>query len=131
MDSVFYLLLSAVFLSLVPGGIVLVVLGKRFKKKPMVVGGWLTIVALTLFTLIAFSFSIGQGFLFLIFGIPFLMIVGSAVFFVVAIVFLVDGFTRHYKPQIISGFVIIGLIVLLVVVPLVLISIFGLPIALM
>ena len=130
MGSEIYLLMFALFLTPIPGGIVLIALGNKFHKKPMVIWGSIIVGVLAFCSLTTFAFFTG-GAIFLLFGLPLLLLLASAIAFVIAIYYLVDGFMRHIKGRIIAGFVILGAIVSFVIIPIILISIFGLPISLM
>ena len=130
MGSEIYLLMFALFLTPIPGGIVLIALGNKFHKKPMVIWGSIIVGVLAFCSLTTFAFFTG-GAIFLLFGLPLLLLLASAIGFVIAIYYLIDGFMRHIKGRIIAGFVILGAIVSFVIVPIILISIFGLPISLM
>lgn len=130
MGSEIYLLMFALFLTPIPGGIVLIALGNKFHKKPMIIWGSIIVGVLAFCSLTTFAFFTG-GAIFLLFGLPLLVLLASAIAFVIAIYYLVDGFMRHSKGRIIAGFVILGTIVSFVIVPIILISIFGLPISLM
>ena len=130
MGSEIYLLMFALFLTPIPGGIVLIALGNKFHKKPMIIWGSIIVGVLAFCSLTTFAFFTG-GAIFLLFGLPLLLLLASAIAFVIAIYYLIDGFTQHIKGRIIAGFVILGAIVSFVIVPIILISIFGLPISLM
>ena len=130
MGSEIYLLMFALFLTPIPGGIVLIALGNKFHKKPMIIWGSIIVGVLAFCSLTTFAFFTG-GAIFLLFGLPLLLLLASAIAFVIAIYYLVDGFMRHIKGRIIAGFVILGAIVSFVIIPIILISIFGLPISLM
>ena len=130
MGSEIYSLMFVLFLTPIPGGIVLIALGNKFHKKPMVIWGSIIVGVLAFCSLTTFAFFTG-GAIFLLFGLPLLLLLASAIAFVIAIYYLVDGFMRHSKGRIIAGFVILGTIVSFVIVPIILISIFGLPISLM
>lgn len=130
MGSEIYLLMFALFIIPIPGGIVLIALGNKFHKKPMIIWGSIIVGVLAFCSLTTFAFFTG-GAIFLLFGLPLLLLLASAIAFVIAIYYLVDGFMRHIKGRIIAGFVILGAIVLFVIIPIILISIFGLPISLM
>ena len=130
MGSEIYLLMFALFLTPIPGGIVLIALGNKFHKKPMIIWGSIIVGVLAFCFLTTFAFFTG-GAIFLLFGLPLLLLLASAIGFVIAIYYLIDGFMRHIKGRIIAGFVILGAIVSFVIVPIILISIFGLPISLM
>ena len=130
MGSEIYSLMFVLFLTPIPGGIVLIALGNKFHKKPMVIWGSIIIGVLAFCSLTTFAFFTG-GAIFLLFGLPLLLLLASAIAFVIAIYYLIDGFMRHTKGRIIAGFVILGAIVSFVIVPIILISIFGLPISLM
>ena len=130
MGSEIYSLMFVLFLTPIPGGIVLIALGNKFHKKPMVIWGSIIVGVLAFCSLTTFAFFTG-GAIFLLFGLPLLLLLASAIAFVIAIYYLVDGFMRHIKGRIIAGFVILGAIVSFVIVPIILISIFGLPISLM
>lgn len=130
MGSEIYLLMFALFLTPIPGGIVLIALGNKFHKKPMIIWGSIIVGVLAFCSLTTFAFFTG-GAIFLLFGLPLLLLLASAIGFVIAIYYLIDGFMRRIKGRIIAGFVILGAIVSFVIVPIILISIFGLPISLM
>ena len=130
MGSEIYLLMFALFLTPIPGGIVLIALGNKFHKKPMIIWSSIIVGVLAFCSLTTFAFFTG-GAIFLLFGLPLLILLASAIAFVIAIYYLVDGFMRHIKGRIIAGFVILGAIVSFVIIPIILISIFGLPISLM
>jgi hypothetical protein len=130
MGSEIYLLMFALFITPIPGGIVLITLGNKFHKKPMIIWGSIIVGVMAFCSLTTFAFFTG-GAIFLLFGLPLLLLLASAIGFVIAIYYLIDGFMRHIKGRIISGFVILGAIVSFVIVPIILISIFGLPISLM
>ena len=130
MGSEIYLLMFALFITPIPGGIVLIALGNKFHKKPMIIWGSIIVGVLAFCSLTTFAFFTG-GAIFLLFGLPLLLLLASEIAFVVAIYYLIDGFMRHIKGRIIAGFVILGAIVSFVIVPIILISIFGLPISLM
>ena len=130
MGSEIYSLMFVLFLTPIPGGIVLIALGNKFHKKPMVIWGSIIVGVLAFCSLTTFAFFTG-GAIFLLFGLPLLLLLASAIAFVIAIYYLIDGFMRHIKGRIIAGFVILGVIVSFVIIPIILISIFGLPISLM
>ncbi len=130
MGSEIYLLMFALFITPIPGGIVLIALGNKFHKKPMIIWGSIIVGVLAFCSLTTFAFFTG-GAIFLLFGLPLLLLLASAIAFVIAIYYLIDGFMRHIKGRIIAGFVILGTIVSFVIIPIILISIFGLPISLM
>ena len=130
MGSEIYSLMFVLFLTPIPGGIVLIALGNKFHKKPMIIWGSIIVGVLAFCSLTTFAFFTG-GAIFLLFGLPLLLLLASAIGFVIAIYYLIDGFMRHIKGRIIAGFVILGAIVSFVIVPIILISIFGLPISLM
>ena len=130
MGSEIYLLMFVLFLTPIPGGIVLIALGNKFHKKPMIIWGSIIVGVLAFCSLMTFAFFTG-GAIFLLFGLPLLILLASAIAFVIAIYYLVDGFMRHNKGRIIAGFVILGAIISFVIIPIILISIFGLPISLM
>ena len=130
MGSEIYSLMFVLFLTPIPGGIVLIALGNKFHKKPMIIWGSIIVGVLAFCSLTTFAFFTG-GAIFLLFGLPLLLLLASAIGFVIAIYYLIDGFMRRIKGRIIAGFVILGAIVSFVIVPIILISIFGLPISLM
>ena len=132
MDSIFNYIVLFLILFVLTGGIVLTILGTKFKNRAMAAWGWLTISLTTLGTLATLANS-GWAFIIFIFS-PLLLIILAALFVVwliYSISLIIKGFKQHNGSRVTLGFVFIGVIISVTVVPVVLISIFGSPISLM
>lgn len=132
MSSDIYLILFLLFFVLLPGAIVLMSLGDKFKKRVMFAWGVALICATIIGIIIAGLFT-GVGlFLFFIYPIVFIAIAALViVWFVYSIHLIVIGFKEHKSGTVALGFSFVGFIFTVIVAPVLLISIFGSPISLM
>lgn len=132
MDSIFNYIVLFLILFVLPGGIVLTILGTKFKNRAMAAWGWLTISLAILGALATLAYS---GWAFIIFILSPLLLIILAALFVVWLIYsislIINGFKQHNGSRVALGFVFIGVIISVTVVPVVLISIFGSPISLM
>lgn len=134
MSSILFYALLLLTVHLIVAGIILLNLGNKKKKKSLKITGaiFLAHSPVTLILGLIFATSISSAAtLLLLFFFPIAVILGLIVGITYSIIFLVEGFSKHITKKIAAGFTMIGVIVTVVVVPIVLISIFGLPIALM
>lgn len=134
MSSILFYALLLLTVHLIVAGIILLNLGNKKKKKSLKITGaiFLAHSPVTLILGLIFATSISSAAtLLLLFFFPIAVIIGLIVGITYSIIFLVEGFSKHITKKIATGFTMIGVIVTIVVVPIVLISIFGLPIALM
>lgn len=132
MSSEIYLILFLLFFVLLPGAIVLMSLGDKFKKRIMFAWG----VALTCTTIIGIiiaGFFTGLLFVYILASplVLAIVIALTIVWFVYSIRLIIAGFKEHKSGTVVLGFSFIGFILTVIVAPVVLISIFGLPISLM
>lgn len=134
MSSILFYALLLLTVHLIVAGIILLNLGNKMKKKSLKITGaiFLAHSPVTLILGLIFATSISSAAtLLLLFFFPIAVILGLIVGITYSIIFLVEGFSKHITKKIATGFTMIGVIVTIIVVPIVLISIFGLPIALM
>ena len=134
MSSILFYALLLLTVHLIVAGIILLNLGNKKKKKSLKITSaiFLAHSPVTLILGLIFATSISSAAtLLLLFFFPIAVILGLIVGITYSIIFLVEGFSKHITKKIATGFTMIGIIVTIVVVPIVLISIFGLPIALM
>lgn len=132
MSSEIYLILFLLFFVLLPGAIVLISLGDKFKKRAMFAWG-VALICTTIIGIIIAGFFSGFGLLLLLaYPIVFIAIAALAiVWFVYSINLIVIGFKERKSGTVILGFSFIGFILTAIVAPIVLISIFGLHISFM
>lgn len=134
MSSILFYALLLLTVHLIVAGIILLNLGNKKKKKSLKITGaiFLAHSPVTLILGLIFATSISSAAtLLLLFFFPIAVILGLIVGITYSIIFLVEGFSKHITKKIAIGFTMIGVLTTIVVVPIVLISIFGLPIALM
>lgn len=132
MSSEIYLILFLLFFVLLPGAIVLLSLGDKFKKRAMFAWG-VALICTTIIGIIIAGLFTGAGLLLLL-VYPLVLIAIAAlviVWFVYSIHLIVIGFKEHKSGTVTLGFSFIGFIFTVIVAPVVLISIFGLPISFM
>ena len=130
MESVIFLIL----VHLIVAGIILVNIGKKKNKKPMRVAGWILLGHVPVMSFIAciiWSRSSSFAVLMLFFLFPISVLVGTIVALTYSIILAVNGFKNHHTGRIVTGFALFFTTIFIVVTPIVLVSIFGLPIALM
>lgn len=123
--------LFAMLATFLPGGIVLITLGKKYNQKWMIIVGAIHIGVFSLIFLILLfhASSMFSGIILLL--APFLIIAGLVLWLVWSIVLIVNGFKVHSAKRITIGFILLGVHMTFVITPILLISVFGLPIALM
>ena len=122
---------SILFLLLFPGSIVMISLGNKFHKPLLKIFGWILACVLPIAYIAFVAVGTGLFFLFLIFMLPILLLVGSCFMIVIGITQIIKGFMYHKGNSIALGFVLVGLAAIFIVVPIALVSTFGLPIAMM
>lgn len=132
MSSEINLILFLLFFVLLPGAIVLMSLGDKFKKRTMFAWG-VALICATIIGIIIAGFFTGVGLLLLLaYPIVFTAIAALAiVWFVYSIHLIIAGFKEHKSGTVTLGFSFIGLIFTVIVAPVVLISVFGLHISFM
>ncbi len=132
MSSEIYLILFLLFFVLLPGAIVLMSLGDKFKNRIMFAWG-VALTCTTIIGIIVAGFFTGHLFIYVLaFPIVLVILVALAIiWFVYSIHLIVVGFKEHKSGTVVLGFSFIGFIFTVIVAPVVLISIFGLPISLM
>lgn len=123
--------LFALLATFLPGGVVLITLGKKYNQKWMIIVGAIHISVFSLIFLILLfhASSMFSGIILLL--APFLIIAGLVLWLVWSIVLIVNGFKVHSAKRITIGFILLGVHMTFVITPILLISVFGLPIALM
>lgn len=123
--------LFAMLATFLPGGVVLITLGKKYNQKWMIPVGAIHIGVFSLIFLILLfhASSMFSGIILLL--APFLIIAGLVLWLVWSIVLIVNGFKVHSAKRITIGFILLGVHMTFVITPILLISVFGLPIALM
>lgn len=132
MSSEIYLILFLLFFVLLPGAIVLMSLGDKFKNRIMFAWG-VALTCTTIIGIIVAGFFTGVGLLLLL-VYPIVLVILAAlaiVWFVYSIRLIIAGFKEHKSGTVALGFSFIGFIFTVIVAPVVLISIFGLPISFM
>ena len=132
MSSEINLILFLLFFILLPGAIVLMSLGDKFKKRTMFAWG-VALICTTIIGIIVAGFFTGLLFVYIL-AYPLvlaILISLTIVWFVYSIRLIVAGFKEHKSGTVTLGFSFIGFIFTVIVAPVVLISIFGLPISLM
>ncbi len=132
MSSEIYLILFLLFFVLLPGAIVLMSLGDKFKNRIMFAWG-VALTCTTIIGIIVAGFFTGVGLLLLL-AYPIVLVILAAlaiIWFVYSIHLIVVGFKEHKSGTVVLGFSFIGFIFTVIIAPVVLISIFGLPISLM
>lgn len=132
MSSEIYLILFLLFFVLLPGAIVLMSLGDKFKNRIMFAWG-VALTCTTIIGIIVAGFFTGVGLLLLL-TYPIVLVILAAlaiVWFVYSIHLIVVGFKEHKSGTVTLGFSFIGFIFAVIVAPVVLISIFGLHISFM
>ena len=134
MESVIFFIFGVILVHLIVAGIILVNIGKKENKKPMRVAGWILLGHVPVMSFIAciiWSRSSSFAVLMLFFLFPISVLIGTIVALTYSIILAVNGFKNHRTGRIVTGFALFFTIIFIVVTPIVLISIFGLPIALM
>ena len=132
MGSEIYLILFLLFFVLLPGAIVLMSLGDKFKNRIMFAWG-VALTCTTIIGIIVAGFFTGVGLLLLL-AYPIVLVILAAlaiVWFVYSIRLIIAGFKEHKSGTVTLGFSFIGFIFTVIVAPVVLISIFGLHISFM
>ncbi len=134
MDSIIFLIFTVILVHLIVAGIILVNIGKKKNKKPMLVTGWILLGHVPVISFIACiigsrSSSFAVWMIFFIF--PIAVLVGTIVALSYSIILAINGFRNHRTGRIVTGFALFFTTIFIVVTPIVLVSIFGLPIALM
>ena len=124
MSSEIYLILFLLFFVLLPGAIVLMSLGDKFKNRIMFAWG-VALICTTIITGLLFVYILASPLVLAI------VISLTIVWFVYSIRLIIAGFKEHKSGTVVLGFSFIGFILTVIVAPVVLISIFGLPISLM
>lgn len=132
MSSEIYLILFLLFFVLLPGAIVLMSLGDKFKNRIMFAWG-VALTCTTIIGIIVAGFFTGLLFVYVLaYPIVLVILVALAIiWFVYSIHLIVIGFKEHKSGTVTLGFSFIGLIFAVIVAPIVLISIFGLHISFM
>lgn len=134
MSSNLFILFAIVIIHLIVGGVILINIGKKKNKKGLLIAGWAmeahAPILLFIVCLINSSFSSTVLFMF-IFFLPIAVVIGAIVALTKAIILIVEGFTNHQSKKIAVGFILFFGTITVVATPIVLISIFGLPIAMM
>ena len=106
-------LLINTFISVLIGGIIFINLGYRFNRKlSLIKTGWIIIGVLSLLTTIGFAYlmwTTGFIIVFLIFVLPFLILVGLVITLTLGISYIAFGFSKHLRDKITLGFVLIGI----------------------
>ena len=123
--------ISILFLLLFPGSIVMTSLGNKFQKPLLKIFGCILVCVLSVAYIAFLSVSTGSFLLFLIFVLPILLLFGSCFMVVIGITQIIKGFMYHKGNSIALGFVLVGLAAIFIVVPIALVSTFGLPISFM
>lgn len=132
MGSEIYLILFLLFFVLLPGAIVLMSLGDKFKNRIMFAWG-VALTCTTIIGIIVAGFFTGVGLLLLL-AYPIVLVILAAlaiVWFVYSIRLIIAGFKEHKSGTVALGFSFVGFIFTVIVAPVVLISIFGLHISFM
>ena len=134
MQSNLFLFFTAILALIAIAGIILVNVGKKKNKKPMLVTGWILLGHVPVVSFIACiigsrSSSFAVWMIFFIF--PIAVLVGTIVALSYSIILAINGFRNHRTGRIVTGFALFFTTIFIVVTPIVLVSIFGLPIALM
>ena len=106
-------LLINTFISVLIGGIIFINLGYRFNRKlSLIKTGWIIIGVLSLLTTIGFAYLMwmtGFVLVFLIFVLPFLILVGLVITLTLGISYIALGFSKHLRDKTTLGFVLIGI----------------------
>lgn len=134
MTSDLFLAFTIVIIHLIVGGIILINIGKKKSKKGLVIAGWVMIAHVPVLVFIIFgiaSAASSVATMILIFFMPIAILIGFIIAMTYSIILVVNGFTNHRVGKIIGGFALFTSILVIVATPIVLISIFGLPIAMM
>lgn len=132
MSSEIYLILFLLFFVLLPGAIVLMSLGDKFKKRVMFAWG-VALTCTTIIGIIVAGFFTGLLFVYVLaYPIVLVILVALAIlWFVYSIHLIVVGFKEHKSGTVTLGFSFIGFIFAVIVAPVILISVFGLHISFM
>ena len=134
MSSNLFTLFIIVIIHLIVAGIILINIGKRKKKQGLFTAGIIMLATAPVLLLVVFMLytSVSSvGVLLLIFLAPIAILVGAIVAITYSIIFIANGFADHRPKKITAGFILLFGTLTIIVTPIVLISIFGLPIALM
>ena len=106
-------LLVNTFISVLIGGIVFINLGYRFNRKlSLIKTGWIIIGVLSLLTTFGFAYLMwmtGFVLVFLIFVLPFLILIGLVITLTLGISYIAFGFSKHLRDKITLGFILIGI----------------------
>lgn len=132
MNSEIYLIIFLLFFVLLPGAIVLMSLGDKLKNRIMFAWG-VALTCTTIIGIIVAGFFTGLLF-FYVLAYPIVLVIIATLailWFVYSIYLIVVGFKEHKSGTVTLGFSFIGFIFTVIVAPVVLISIFGLPISFM
>lgn len=134
MPSNLFTFFIIIAIHLIVAGIILINIAKRKEKQGLLTAGIIMLVlgpALLIMAFILYSSVSSVGVLLLIFLAPIAILVGTIVAITYSIIFITSGFTDHRPKKITAGFILLFGTLTIIVTPIVLISIFGLPIALM
>ncbi|MBO6261304.1 MAG: hypothetical protein J6N95_01690 [Bacilli bacterium] len=134
MSSNLFTFFIIIVIHLIVAGIILINISKRNKKQGLLTAGIIMLTLGPVFLLVAFilySSVSSVGVLLLIFLAPIAILVGAIVAITYSIIFIANGFADHRPKKITAGFILLFGTLTVIVTPIVLISIFGLPIALM
>lgn len=134
MSSNLFTFFIIIAIHLIAAGIILINIAKKNKKQGLLTAGIIMLVLGPVLLIMAFilcSSVSSAGVLLLIFLAPIAILVGAIVAITYSIIFIANGFTDHHPRKITAGFIILFGTLTVIVTPIVLISIFGLPIALM
>jgi len=134
MSSNLFTLFIIVIIHLIVAGIILINIGKRKKKQGLFTAGIIMLATAPVLLLVVFMLytSVSSvGVLLLIFLAPIAILVGAIVAITYSIIFIANGFADRRPKKITTGFILLFGTLTIIVTPIVLISIFGLPIALM
>ena len=106
-------LLINIFISVLIGGIIFINLGYRFNRKlSLIKTGWIIIGVLSLLTTIGFAYLMwmtGFVLVFLIFVLPFIILIGLVITLTLGISYIAMGFSKHLRDKITLGFVLLGI----------------------
>lgn len=134
MSSQLIFIILIIISHLIAGGIVSIVIGKKINrfglKRLGIVSIIIGVIALITFFVgnwLQNSFLVALIFIFLPLGI----IAGLTTWLIYSIILIVNGFTQHKVNKIIIGFVLLVTNIAAVVVPILYLTVFGLPIAFM
>ena len=134
MNSIIFLIFALILVHLIIASIILVNIGKKKNKKSLVVTGWILLGHVPVISFIACiiglrSSSFAVWIIFFIF--PVAVLIGTIVALSYSIILAVNGFKNHRIGRIVTGFALFFTTLFIFVTPIVLVSIFGLPVAAM